>query len=154
IMTSNIGSQFILDVVGDNSQYDEMRSRVLTALRAEFRPEFLNRIDDLIIFHALEKSQLQKIVGLQVDRLRKRLSDRKITLKLSEEAVRFLAEVGYDPTYGARPLKRTIQKELETAIAKGILRGDFTDGCVIFTDVENERLTFKKLAGDLISVGT
>ncbi|MEM6503098.1 MAG: ATP-dependent chaperone ClpB [Cyanobacteria bacterium P01_C01_bin.89] len=154
IMTSNIGSQFILDVVGDDSQYDEMRSRVLTALRAEFRPEFLNRIDDLIIFHALEKSQLQKIVGLQVDRLRKRLSDRKITLKLSEEAVRFLAEVGYDPTYGARPLKRTIQKELETAIAKGILRGEFTDGCVIFADVENERLTFKKLAGDLISVGT
>ncbi len=154
IMTSNIGSQFILDVVGDDSQYEEMRSRVLTALRAEFRPEFLNRIDDLIIFHALEKSQLQKIVSLQVDRLRQRLTDRKITLKLSDEAVIFLAEVGYDPTYGARPLKRTIQKELETTIAKGILRGEFVDGCVIFADVENERLTFKKLAGDLISVGT
>ena len=79
---------------------------------------------------------------------------RRIGLELSDAAREFVAREGYDPTYGARPLKRTIQKELETAIAKGILRGEFIDGCVIFADVENERLTFKKLSGDLISVGT
>jgi len=147
IMTSNIGSQYILDVAGDNSQYEEMSGRVMEAMRASFRPEFLNRIDEIIIFHALEQSQLREIVRIQVQRLEKRLSDRQITLKLSDAALDFLAEVGYDPTFGARPLKRAIQKELETQIAKQILRGVFNDGCTIYVDVENERLTLKTLEG-------
>ncbi len=145
IMTSNIGSQYILDLAGDDNRYEEMRSRVLETLTHSFRPEFLNRIDDTIIFHSLQKSQLRSIVKIQVTRLEKRLADRKLSLKLAESALDFLANVGYDPAYGARPLKRTIQKELETILAKGILRGDFKEGDTIFVEVQNERLAFSRL---------
>jgi ATP-dependent Clp protease ATP-binding subunit ClpB len=146
IMTSNIGSQYILDLAGDDSQYEEMRSRVMEAMRTNFRPEFLNRIDELIIFHGLQKSELRSIVQIQAERLAERLGDRKITLRLSETALDFLAEVGYDPVYGARPLKRAIQRELETQIAKAILRGEFVNGDTIFVDVgDTERLVFNRL---------
>jgi ATP-dependent Clp protease ATP-binding subunit ClpB len=151
IMTSNIGSQYILDVAGDDSRYDEMRNRVMEAMRGSFRPEFLNRLDELIIFHGLQKSELRNIVQLQVDRLRQRLTDRKMSLKLSSSALDFLAEVGYDPVFGARPLKRAIQRELETQIAKAILRGDFTDGDTIFVDVQNERLSFNRLPAEVLT---
>jgi ATP-dependent Clp protease ATP-binding subunit ClpB len=151
IMTSNIGSQFILDVAADDSRYEEMRSRVIEAMRSNFRPEFLNRIDEFIIFHSLQKSELREIVKLQVQRLGERLSDRKMSLKLSDSALDFLAEVGYDPVYGARPLKRAIQRELETAIAKQILRGEFHDGDTIYVDVELERLSFKRLPSELLT---
>lgn len=150
IMTSNIGSQYILDIAGDDSRYEEMRSRVMEAMRDSFRPEFLNRIDEIIIFHGLQKSELRQIVKLQLKRLNQRLEERKIALKLSDAALDFLAEVGYDPVFGARPLKRAIQRELETQIAKAILRGEFTDGSTIFVDVENERLAFKRLPADLV----
>ncbi|MDM7325900.1 MAG: ATP-dependent chaperone ClpB [Thermosynechococcus sp. Uc] len=152
IMTSNIGSQYILDVAGDDSRYTEMYNRVMEAMRAHFRPEFLNRVDEFIIFHSLRKDQLRQIVQLQVQRLQERLSDRQITLSLTEKAIDFLAEVGYDPVYGARPLKRAIQKQLETPIAKAILRGDFFDGDTILVDVsENERLSFRRQA-ELVTV--
>ena len=151
IMTSNIGSQYILDIPADDNQYEEMRSRVMDAMRSSFRPEFLNRIDEAIIFHALQKSELRQIVQLQTKRLEQRLGDRKMSLKLSESALDFLAEVGYDPVYGARPLKRAIQRELETQIAKGILRGEFNDGDTIFVDIENERLSFKHLPAELLT---
>jgi ATP-dependent Clp protease ATP-binding subunit ClpB len=151
IMTSNIGSQYILDIAADDSQYEEMRSRVMDAMRSSFRPEFLNRIDEIIIFHSLQKHQLRHIVQLQVKRLEQRLADRKMSLKLSESALDFLAEVGYDPVFGARPLKRAIQRELETQIAKAILRGEFNDGDTIFVDVENERLAFKRLPAELLT---
>ena len=151
IMTSNIGSQYILDVAGDDSRYDEMRHRVMEAMRNSFRPEFLNRIDETIIFHALHKQELRHIVQLQVERLRQRLGDRKISLKLSDSALDFLAEVGYDPVFGARPLKRAIQRELETQIAKAILRGEFNDGDTIFVDVQNERLSFNRLPSEVFT---
>jgi ATP-dependent Clp protease ATP-binding subunit ClpB len=151
IMTSNIGSQFILDLAGDDSRYIEMQTRVLETLRGTFRPEFLNRIDEHIIFHSLRKDELRRIVKLQVKRLEKRLQDRKMTLKLSESALDLLAEVGYDPVYGARPLKRTIQRELETTLAKGILSGSFGDGDTIFVDVLNERLHFQRLPVEVLS---
>ena len=151
IMTSNIGSQYILDISGDDSRYDEMRNRVMEAMRSSFRPEFLNRLDELIIFHSLQKSELRNIVQLQVDRLKQRLTDRKISLKLSSSALDFLAEVGYDPVFGARPLKRAIQRELETQIAKAILRGDFSDGDTIFVDVQNERLAFNRLPAEVFT---
>lgn len=145
IMTSNIGSQYILDLAGDDSRYTEMQTRVMEAMRGHFRPEFLNRVDEFIIFHSLRKDQLREIVKLQINRLNQRLSDRKMQLNLSEAALDFLAEVGYDPVYGARPLKRTIQKQVETEVAKGILRGDFHDGDAIAVEVgENERLVFKR----------
>ena len=151
IMTSNIGSQYILDISGDDNRYDEMRSRVMDAMRTSFRPEFLNRIDEIIIFHALQKSELRQIVKLQTLRLGERLVDRKMSLKLSDSALDFLAEVGYDPVFGARPLKRAIQRELETQIAKAILRGEFTNGDTIFVDVENERLAFKRLSPEVLT---
>lgn len=152
IMTSNIGSQYILDLAGDDSQYDEMRHRVMEAMRNSFRPEFLNRIDEIIIFHALQKYELRQIVKLQVQRLEQRLAERKISLRLSEAALDFLAEVGYDPVFGARPLKRAIQRELETQIAKAILRSEFNNGDTIFVDVENERLAFKRLPVELLTM--
>jgi ATP-dependent Clp protease ATP-binding subunit ClpB len=145
IMTSNLGSQFILDVAGDDSKYEEMRSRVMDVMRSSFRPEFLNRVDEIIIFHGLQKSQLRSIVKIQVGRLEERLTEQKLALKLSEEALDFLSELGYDPVYGARPLKRAIQKYLETAIAKSILRSEFKPGDTIYVDVEAERLSFKSL---------
>ena len=152
IMTSNIGSQYILDIAGDEDRYEEMRSRVVEAMRTQFRPEFLNRVDEFIIFHGLQKSELRNIVKLQTLRLEKRLADRKMSLKLTDAAIDFIAEVGYDPVYGARPLKRAIQKELETAIAKAILRGDFHNGDTIFVDVgENERLSFQRLPSEVLT---
>ncbi|MEQ9369479.1 MAG: ATP-dependent chaperone ClpB [Coleofasciculus chthonoplastes F3-SA18-01] len=151
IMTSNIGSQYILDLAGDDTHYDEMRGRVMEAMRTSFRPEFLNRIDEVIIFHALQKHQLRHIVSLQTQLLEKRLAERQMALKLSEAAIDYLAEVGYDPVFGARPLKRAIQRKLETQLAKAMLRGEFSDGDTIFVDVENERLTFKRLPAELLT---
>ncbi len=143
IMTSNIGSQYILDIAGDDSRYQEMRSRVMEAMNSSFSPEFLNRIDEVIIFHALGKSQLRDIVRIQVKRLQERLSEQKIALDISDEALDFIAEIGYDPVFGARPLKRAIGRYLETVIAKAILRGDFKEGDIIKPEVEDERLTLK-----------
>ena len=151
IMTSNIGSQYILDVAGDDSQYEEMRSRVMATMRDSFRPEFLNRIDEIIIFHALLKEQLRYIVQIQVKGLEQRLDDQKLALKISEAGLDYLAELGYDPVYGARPLKRAISRYLETAIAKSILRGEYQPGDTIFVDVDDERLTFKKLSAEMFA---
>ena len=151
IMTSNIGSQYILDVSGDDTQYEEMRSRVMTAMRDSFRPEFLNRIDEIIIFHALVKEQLRNIVQIQIKGLEKRLDDQKLALKISDAGLDYLAELGYDPVYGARPLKRAISRYLETAIAKSILRGEYQPGDTIFVDVEDERLVFKRLSAEILA---
>ena len=151
IMTSNIGSQYILDVAGDDTQYEEMRSRVMAAMRDSFRPEFLNRIDEIIIFHALVKEQLRYIVQLQVKGLEQRLDDQKLALKISDAGLDYLAELGYDPVYGARPLKRAISRYLETAIAKSILRGEYQPGDTIFVDVEDERLVFKRLSAEILA---
>ena len=151
IMTSNIGSQYILDVSGDDTQYEEMRSRVMAAMRDNFRPEFLNRIDEIIIFHALVKEQLRDIVQLQVRGLEQRLADQKLALKISDAGLDYLAELGYDPVYGARPLKRAISRYLETAIAKSILRGEYLPGDTIFVDVEGERLVFKRLSAEIFA---
>ena len=134
ILTSNIGSQSILDLGGDDSQHSEMERRVNEALRAHFRPEFLNRLDDQIIFHSLRREELRQIVSLQVERLRQRLSDRKLSLTISEGATDWLANAGYDPVYGARPLKRAIQRELETPIAKAILGGRYSEGATVAVD--------------------
>ena len=151
IMTSNIGSQYILDIAGDDSKYEEMRNRVMEAMRGSFRPEFLNRIDDIIIFHSLLKSQLRNIVKIQVQRLQARLEEQKLAMQLSDEALDFLADIGYDPVYGARPLKRSIQRYLETAIAKAILKGEFKGGDTICVDVEDERLTLKNLPANFLA---
>jgi ATP-dependent Clp protease ATP-binding subunit ClpB len=144
ILTSNIGSASILDLAGDPARHSEMEARVNEALRAHFRPEFLNRLDETIIFHSLRQEELRQIVELQVKRLVQRLEDKKLGLQLNANALDWLAGVGYDPVYGARPLKRAIQRELETPIAKGILGGKFNSGHTISVDVVNERLHFEQ----------
>ena len=144
ILTSNIGSASILDLAGDPARHSEMEQRVNEALRAHFRPEFLNRLDESIIFHSLKAEELRQIVELQVKRLARRLEDKKLGLQVDGEALDWLAGVGYDPVYGARPLKRAIQRELETPIAKAILAGTFPAGSTIAVDVEHERLRFQQ----------
>ncbi len=153
ILTSNIGSASILDLAGDPARHGEMEKRVNEALRAHFRPEFLNRLDESIIFHSLKAEELRQIVELQVKRLARRLEDRKLGLELDGNALDWLAAVGYDPVYGARPLKRAIQRELETPIAKAILAGTFPPGSTIAVDVEAERLRFQQARShELVSV--
>jgi ATP-dependent Clp protease ATP-binding subunit ClpB len=129
IMTSNVGSHMILEYRGEleGEQYEQMKAAVLDALRHHFRPEFLNRVDEIIVFHALTEEDLKKIVDIQLERLRTRLAERRITFELSEDAKAHLARVGYDPVYGARPLKRAIQREIETPLSRLILKGDVKD---------------------------
>jgi ATP-dependent Clp protease ATP-binding subunit ClpB len=145
ILTSNIGSQSILDLGGDDSRHSEMEKRVNEALRNHFRPEFLNRLDETIIFHSLRADELRQIVDLQVARLVKRLEERKIGLVLTPEALDQLAASGYDPVYGARPLKRAIQRELETPIAKAILAGQFQAGDTISITVSVGKMILELL---------
>ena len=147
ILTSNIGSQSILELAGDPGQHAAMEERVNQALQAQFRPEFLNRLDDRIIFQSLDQSELRQIVTLQVARLKTRLLQRKLDLNLSESAADWLAEIGRDPVYGARPLKRAIQRELETPIAKAILAGQAPEGSTIRVDVDGERLLVSNPSG-------
>jgi ATP-dependent Clp protease ATP-binding subunit ClpB len=142
IMTSNIGSDSILDMSDDETQYETMRNRVIQALQKHFRPEFLNRIDETVIFHSLRKNQIRSIAKLQIMQIEKRLADQKISLVLSEAAQDYISDVGYDPTFGARPLRRAIQREIENPIANHILAGEFTDGHVIQIDVADGKLTF------------
>jgi ATP-dependent Clp protease ATP-binding subunit ClpB len=141
IMTSNVGSHWILDLSAGDRQ--EMEKRVMEALRAGFKPEFLNRIDDIIIFHNLTPEQLNVIVDLQLERVKKRLEDQHITLELSDAARTLLAQEGYDPVYGARPLKRVIQKNIENPLAMEILQGSLGEGDRVLADVEGGEFVFK-----------
>jgi ATP-dependent Clp protease ATP-binding subunit ClpB len=137
IFTSNVGSQDILDLGGSSNPADQeiMRERVSAAMKDKFRPEFLNRIDEEVIFNSLSKVDLRGIVKLEVSKLEGRLKDRQITMQVTEAALDLLADKGFDPVYGARPLKRAIQRDLETTVAQGILRGDYSDGDTILVNV-------------------
>ncbi|MCG9886106.1 MAG: ATP-dependent chaperone ClpB [Cyanobacteria bacterium] len=151
VMTSNIGSQYILEYAGDDARYGEMNDRVMGALRQHFRPEFLNRLDDTIVFHPLTKLELREIVSIQMARLERLLADQSIEIELSMGAKNYIAEVGYDPVYGARPLKRAIQREIENPLATKILENEFGPGDRIGVDVEaagdRSGLTFVKRPG-------
>jgi ATP-dependent Clp protease ATP-binding subunit ClpB len=140
IMTSNIASQLILSFKGQD--YERMKSQCLDVLRQSFRPEFLNRVDEIVVFHPLSKEQLRQIVEIQIGRLRKRLEERKIELELTTRALDYFAEHGYDPVYGARPLKRLVQRELETAIGRRILTGEIRDGSRVRVDAGPRGLEF------------
>jgi ATP-dependent Clp protease ATP-binding subunit ClpB len=140
IMTSNIGSQYIME-----EESKEARRRLVTdALRAHFRPEFLNRVDEIIIFDRLSEDDLKKIVEIQLGRLSKRLEQQKITLKLSDSAKELLAREGYDPVYGARPLRRTIQKEILDPLSIDILEGKVREGQTVQVDAKNGALVFRE----------
>ena len=140
ILTSNIGSQYIME----DLPKDERDKRVTTALREHFRPEFLNRIDEIIIFDRLDDRQLTKIVEIQLRRLLARLAKQNITLTLSEAAKTLLGREGYDPAYGARPLKRVIQKEILDPLSLEILDGKFHEGDTITADAKDGHLVFAK----------
>ncbi|MCL1471481.1 ATP-dependent chaperone ClpB [Argonema antarcticum] len=144
VMTSNIGSDRILEFAGDDSQYEQMRKQVMDALRKHFRPEFLNRVDDIILFHTLSRSELGQIVGIQMLRIQKLLADQKISIELKPVAQEHLAEAGYDPVYGARPIKRAIQRELENPIATMLLENAFVPGDTIAIDCIDNKLIFTK----------
>lgn len=153
VFTSNIGSQDIIDLGGSGEIGDQdiMRERVTKAMKDHFKPEFLNRIDEYVIFNSLSKKDLRGIVKLEAKRLENRLAERQIKMAMSEEALDYLADVGFDPVYGARPLKRTIQRELETVVAQGILRGDYADGDTIVVDVLNGKIDVRKAIGAVIT---
>jgi len=144
IMTSNIGSQWIKELAGQDER--KMRQLVLSALDQHFRPEFLNRIDEIVIFHPLSMEHLRQIVDIQLRRLRAMLAERRMALEVTEEAKQYLATVGYDPVYGARPLKRAIQRELADPLAMEILKGTFREGDTIRVDLRDGRLVFERAA--------
>jgi ATP-dependent Clp protease ATP-binding subunit ClpB len=139
IMTSNVGSQWIQELGG---RREEMEKRVNEALRATFKPEFLNRIDEIILFQNLSAAQLARIVSIQMERLRRRLAEGRITLELTEAATRLLADKGFDPLYGARPLKRVIQRQIENPLAVEILKGKIGEGAVVRADAAGEEIVF------------
>ncbi len=140
IMTSNIASQIILGFKGQD--YEKMKSQALDVLRQSFRPEFLNRVDEVVVFHPLTRDELRQIVDVQLIRLRQRLEERKIELELTEKARDYLAERGYDPSYGARPLKRLIQRELETSLGRKLLSGEIRDNSRVIVDAGARGLEF------------
>ena len=149
IMTSNIGSLNLINQksveISASSVHEEQKKMVMQELRQHFRPEFLNRVDDSVVFHPLLQEHMSGIIRIQLERLKKRLHERNIYLNLTEEAVEFLAEVGYDPVYGARPLKRAIQKELETELARAILSGTIQDGQEVTANVSAGKIFFEKI---------
>ena len=150
IMTSNLGSQFIAEAATRSGEdADELpegvRRQVTDALRQHFRPEFLNRVDEVIFFHALGMGHMKAIVDIQIRGLLARLEERKIVVELADAAKRWLVAEGYDPAYGARPLKRTLQRRVLDPLAMGVLEGEFREGDKIVVDVHGEGLTFEKI---------
>jgi ATP-dependent Clp protease ATP-binding subunit ClpB len=142
IMTSNLGSEYLVNLREDED-VDQVRDQVMGVVRSAFRPEFLNRVDEIILFHRLRRDDMGKIVEIQLQRIERLLSDRKITLRLDRDAIEWLAAKGYDPAYGARPLKRVIQKELQDPLAERILLGDILDGSTVLVTSGSDRLNFR-----------
>jgi ATP-dependent Clp protease ATP-binding subunit ClpB len=145
VMTSNVGSQMIQEVFDQGGAYEEMRSAVMESLQARFLPEFLNRVDEMIVFRPLTRDDIRRIVDLQVGRLARLLEQRGFTLEVGERARAEIAARGYDPAYGARPLKRVIQQELQNALATELLKGAFAEGSTIRIDFADEEFTFEAI---------
>ena len=143
IMTSNVGSNYLIDGVTGDVIPETVRESVLQELRRLFRPEFLNRVDDTILFKPLTLKEIKQIVELLLKDLNKRLEDKKITVTLNDKAENWVAEKGYDPVYGARPLKRFFQKQMETKLARGIISGDIKDNSTIEFIEKNDELMVK-----------
>jgi ATP-dependent Clp protease ATP-binding subunit ClpB len=148
IMTSDVGSHFIAEraLRGETTIDEGTRRPLLDALRQHFKPEFLNRIDEIILFHALGRDDIRRIIDIQLAALMRRLADRKITLALTDRARDAIMEEGYDPVYGARPLKRTLQRRVLDPLAMGVLQGDFKEGDVVRGDAAGGHLTLQREA--------
>ena len=145
LMTSNLGSQMIQEMSGEE-RYDEMKAAIMDAVGTHFRPEFINRVDDVVVFHPLSREHIRQIVDIQLGYLHDRLADRDMRIHLSDAARDKLAEAGFDPVYGARPLKRAIQQQVENPLAQEILQGKFKPGDVIEVGVAEDRLNFQNAA--------
>jgi ATP-dependent Clp protease ATP-binding subunit ClpB len=143
IMTSNLGSQVIQELAGE-ANYAKMKSAVMEIVGSHFRPEFINRVDEVVVFHPLGRENIRAIVEIQVGFLRKRLADRDIDLALDDSALDLLGDAGFDPVYGARPLKRAIQHQLENPLAQAILRGDFGPGARVLVTAGDGKLAFSQ----------
>jgi ATP-dependent Clp protease ATP-binding subunit ClpB len=143
VMTSNLGSARIQELAGE-ANYHAMKAAVMEIVGLQFRPEFINRIDEAVVFHPLDQQQIRAISCLQIEFLRKRLLDREIGFEINDEALDLLGESGFDPVYGARPMKRAIQQQLENPLAQSILAGEFVAGDTIMADVVNDLLRFSK----------
>ena len=139
-MTSNLGSSRIQELAGEG--YDVMKTAVMDIVGQHFRPEFINRVDEMVVFHPLDQEQIKLIAGIQLGHLRKRLEARDFGLEVSDAALELLAEAGFDPVYGARPLKRAIQNEIENPLAQKILSGDLAPGATIRVDVKEGQFIF------------
>ncbi|MCR6702198.1 MAG: ATP-dependent chaperone ClpB [Dokdonella sp.] len=145
VMTSNLGSQYIQELAGgDEAQYTQMKAAVMGVVQAHFRPEFINRLDEIVVFRPLDRSQIRTIARIQTDYLGRRLAERQLRLEISDRALDLLGNVGFDPVYGARPLKRAIQQQLENPLAREILEGRFQPGDTIAVDTEGGHLAFAK----------
>jgi len=146
VMTSNLGSHQIQELSGDDSPeaYIQMKAAVMGVVQAHFRPEFINRLDDIVVFHPLDKQQIKQIARIQLKGLEKRLGERGIRIELSDKAYELLGNVGFDPVYGARPLKRAIQQQIENPLASAILAGDFAGGDTVHVDAEGGKLVFRR----------
>jgi ATP-dependent Clp protease ATP-binding subunit ClpB len=140
-MTSNIGSDIIQEF-GDDSHYNEMKAQVMIELSQHFKPEFINRVDESVVFHPLVAEQIKQIAGIQLKSLSDRLLSQELTLSVNEEALSLIADAGFDPVFGARPLKRAIQQGVENPLAQKILSGEYAKGDKIVIDVHNNILTF------------
>jgi ATP-dependent Clp protease ATP-binding subunit ClpB len=143
VMTSNLGSDVIQSMAGED-RYEEMKKAVLEVVGRHFRPEFINRIDEVVVFHPLGESQIRGIAEIQLQRLRSRLAERELYLDISDKAMTYLVSTGYDPVYGARPLKRAIQTLLENPLAQKLLAGEFVSGDTIVVDEERGGFSFSK----------
>ncbi|MEX0642690.1 MAG: AAA family ATPase, partial [Pirellulales bacterium] len=147
VMTSNVGSQMIQEIAEQGGKYEEMRTAVMESLQARFLPEFLNRIDEIIVFHPLKREEIRRIVDLQLNQLEKLLADRDLGLEVTETARQEIANRGYDPTYGARPLKRVIQQEIQNPLASELLKGTFSEGSTVQIDFDGSEFTFAAVGG-------
>jgi ATP-dependent Clp protease ATP-binding subunit ClpB len=141
VMTSNLGSQRIQALAGEG--YEAMKEAVMEVVGQHFRPEFVNRVDEMVVFHALNEAQIRLIAGIQLKHLSKRLEDIGFSFAISDDALDLLGEAGFDPVYGARPLKRAIQNEIENPLAQKILSGQYASGDLIEVDVSDGRFTFE-----------
>ncbi|MGB0765183.1 MAG: AAA family ATPase, partial [Luminiphilus sp.] len=141
VMTSNLGSDLIQDMAGEGD-YDAMKAAVMGVVASQFRPEFINRVDESVVFHPLEKSQIRGIAGIQLEGLKRRLAERDLSITLSDAVLDHLAEAGFDPVYGARPLKRAIQQLIENPLAQRILEGDFAPGDTITGELQDQQIIF------------
>ncbi len=131
--------------------YEEMKDKVMTEVKKIFRPEFLNRLDDIIVFHELTEEQLRKIVDLLMDDLQERLADRKIKLEMTDGAKSWLAKTGFDPVFGARPLRRAVERYVENPLSTKVLRGEFNEGDVVLVDMADDALTFTVRAAETVA---